>query len=163
MNRLLLLLFVLLSVINATAQSNAYNEVINKLEQRYKTQTITFSKEAFAMLTYFDIQLKDEMKALIDDIDQMKILNINDVTTNNLIADIAQIFIQEDFSEVNVSRYVREAINCKVFINNNLFSVKEAHIVANNTIVSFFGSFKHSDIRKLIKSANKAGVLSVAY
>lgn len=147
--------FFLLIPILLCAQSNKYEKIISELSAQYKISSLTFSKEAFALLTYFDIQLKDEMKALIDDIETLKIVTPSENYGTEYVNTVCSIFSDSNLREVDVSRYVTKTNQCNVFVDNNLLSISEAHIIVNGTIVSFFGKFKHSDIRKLIKSADK--------
>ena len=159
--RILSILFLSLISIVVSAQSSTYKGVVSELEKQYKTQTITFSKEAFALLTYFDIEVKDELKNLINDIDQMIIVTPTEHDDN--FYNKARIALTEaGYNNVDISGFTNA--NAKVFVAQRLTTLTEVHAIASNGVmVSFFGKFKYRDIKKLLRSANKASNTDVGF
>ncbi len=137
----------------ATAQSNSYENVVSEINKSCKTQTATFSREAFALLTYFNIEMKEEFKTLINDIDQMIVLM--PMQNNNAFYGVAlDVLSKSDYKNVDISTHTD--VNVKVYVAQHLTSLTEVHAVsARGVMVSFFGKFKYRDIKKLLKSAEE--------
>lgn len=152
-----ILTFILFSL-PIYAQGTDYVNAIKKIESEVKTQTFTFSKDAFALLTYFDINMKDEMKTIMDDVDLMKVVIPSDKSTDGFIDKVQTIMDNSGFSKVDVAQYANIG-RSSVYVEGRLV-ITEAHFVVDygkGAIVSFFGSFKMKDIKKLMKGANNIG------
>lgn len=149
--------------ISSVAQSRTYEKTVDKLSSQFKLQTLSFSKEAFALLTYFDVSMKDELKTIVDDIDQMKIIVSSDKSLKAFINAADDIFAHAGYKSVDVSKYGNIGYS-KIYVESRFTKIREAHIIIDygqGAVVSFFGNFKYRDIKKLMKGADKVGSTSV--
>ena len=152
-------LLLSLLTLPALAQHDSYGIIVATLEEEYSTQSVNLSKEAFTLLGYFDITLKDEVLSLVDGIDRMKIIIHGADDKPGFPSRAAELFINNNYTEADISKY-DQIHGLRLFIDTNLTSIGEAHFVsdkADGIIISFFGRFKYHDIKKLLKSANKIG------
>lgn len=147
--------------LTSNAQSSSYETLVEKLGTETKTQVFTLTKDAFALLTYFDVNMREELKTLVDDINLVKIIVSNDKSDMFMLKS-RSLFDESDYSKVDLSKY-KGIGDSGVYIDGKLV-IKEVHILVDynqGAIVSFFGSFKMRDIRKLIKQANNVSQTNV--
>lgn len=124
---------------------------------------MTFSKQAFELLTLFDISMKDELRNIIDDIDQMKLIVASGKSKNAFSSVAAKTFGNAGYKYYDLSKYDSHG-KSKAYVKRRFFHISEAHIIVDygkGAVVSFFGNFRIRDIRKLIKGADKVGTTSV--
>ena len=163
MKYLFITLSFLISTVICFAQSRHYEKTISKLSSEANIKQMSFSKEAFGLLTYFDISMKEELKNIIDDIEQMKIITASTRSRTKFYDLAEKNFKDAGYSSVDLTKYGNIG-QSKAFIKSRFIYVREAHFVVDygqGAVISFFGKFRMRDIRKLIKGADKVGATSV--
>ncbi len=149
----------LLSVIalSSFAQGEGYKKAVDKIAESYSISTVTFSRESVQLLYMFDIDNKDNVKVIIDNVESIKIASHK--TSDPEFTDVAlKAFTENGYTQVDIKDIVGTR-NVKLVVDKDASKVSEAHILAvqngKGAIFSLIGEFKQKDIKKFLDNGKK--------
>lgn len=156
MKKIAIILLVVISSVRAWGQTDVFENIVDSIERVFSTQTINFDKESFAILGHLDISLRDEMAKMEDDIEHMKVTINGSDDREKFCSRWAESLEENGYEKLSTARYDKMH-DVTLFVLSRFFTVTEAHFIApyeNGLVVSFFGKFRHRDLRRIMRSAN---------